>query len=471
MPKTALGILLTPGELLAVRVRTGWRGSVVDLVTRREVPAPDGGEADSTLAEALGRADPVVAALRTDEVFYREVELPFGDLRRLTLAAPLEAEESLPLPLEELVCDVYPLERSARHSRVLVAAAPTGRVGRLLTALRPLGLIPQIVDVEALALATVARLSLPPGETALILDASTHLAQVVVVRDGLAWSFHAFSARTGDPELVQEVRSVLEGIVATGTQPTHLYLSGTAASTLDEEAWSQDLGLPVRRLPFPRAGVQTSARAGLTWPQWAIPLGLALRGARAKGASPVNLLKGPFAPPRAAAPWRQTAVAAGLYAAVLVALWGATAWTEASNRREHLRALDAAIRQTFQAAVPEVRNVVSEVDQLRTKVTELETRDRNLTSLSNEETSPVRILRQLSASIPRDIDVEFRDLSIDPERVRIEGSTTSFRESERIKAAIIAADPRFASVTSDAKDGAKPGEVLFTLTINLAEKR
>jgi type II secretion system protein L len=471
MSKTVLGIQLTSGELLAVRLRAVWRGAVVDRVMRVELPSPEAAPGAENLGEVLGHADQVVAALPADEVFHREVVLPFADLHRLELAAPLEAEESLPLPLEELVCDVQPLERSSQRSRVLVVATPTERVGRLLSALRPAGLVPQVVDVEALALGTVARHSVPPSQTALVLDVSARLCQAVMVAGGIAQSFHAFSSGGTDPGLVGEVGRYLGRLRAAGPGPTHLYLSGTGALDLDEDAWSQDLELPVRRLPFPRGRVHAGADAGLAWPAWAIPLGLALRVVQPRGASRVNLVRGPFAPPRAAAPWRQAAVAVGVYAVALLALWATSAWIEASNRTAHLQALEAAIRHTFQATLPQVRNIVSPVDQMRAKVSELEQRDRNLASLGNRDTSPLRLLKELSAAIPRDIEVEFRDVSIDPEHVRIEGATTSFRESERIKNAIVAADPRFASVTSDARDGTKPGEVLFTITINLGEKR
>jgi hypothetical protein len=80
------------------------------------------------------------------------------------------------------------------------------------------------------------------------------------------------------------------------------------------------------------------------------------------------------------------------------------------------------------------------------------------------------MLRELSARIPRDVDVKFRELAIDRERLRIEGTTTSFSESERIKSLVAKAFPGFASVSSDAKDGDKAGEVLFTLTLTRARK-
>ena len=60
-----------------------------------------------------------------------------------------------------------------------------------------------------------------------------------------------------------------------------------------------------------------------------------------------------------------------------------------------------------------------------------EERDRGLSALSDAEGSPVRILRELSARIPRDVDVKFRELSIDREHLRIEGTTTRFEEKKR----------------------------------------
>lgn len=469
MPKTSLGIQLTPSEALVVRLKSGWRGIVVDKVIRVERGFPDD-RLYQPEGLALPPAEVSVAALAADQVFQRQVELPFRDRRRVERAAPLEAEESLPLPLEGLVCDVQILSRETGKSRALVAAAPLERMSALLGELSALGTEPQVVDVEPLALATIARRCVSGAETALLLDASVSLCQAVVVQRGTPTAFHAFSVQGTDPELLNEVSLYLSSLESEGLSPEAVYLSGPQALIIDPSAWSETLARRVALLPKPRRGIQVSRGVEISWPLWAVPLGLALRGLASRTASKINLLRGPFGPDRDASHGRRVLVLAGVYGALLLALWGASVWAESSFRQKQYESLRASVRQRFQQTLPDVRNIVSEVDQLKAKVTELEERDRSLAGVLEQHLSPLLVLKELSSKLPRDTEVEFRDLVVDPSRVTIEGTTNSYRSSEKIKADIIAADPRFTSVKSEAKDGVKPGEVIFTLTIDLGDK-
>ncbi|MBI5446896.1 MAG: pilus assembly protein PilM [Deltaproteobacteria bacterium] len=469
MPKTSLGIQRIHAEAVALRVRKTWKGRVVDEVVRVDLSAPPA-EAGSPAPSRFPAAETVVAALPSDQVFRREVEVPFSDARRVEQAAPLEAEESLPIALENLVYDVHPLEKVDGRSRVLVAAAPLEKVAHLVSELKGLGLEPGAVDVEALALANVAQLCLPESGTTLLVDLSAQLCQCVLLEGGKPTSFHAFSARGAGPDLLEELALYLsrwdeeEG-------PEAIYLSGPEALIADPESWGEAAGRPVRQLPFPSRDLQIGASVQISWPVWAIPLGLALRGLGAKTPSRVNLLRGSLVPTRGFLSPRAVAIAAGVAAAVLLALWGAGTWAEISFKETQYRTLQDAIRETFRATVPDASGTGREVDQLRSLVAELEERDRTLAHLADRELAPLRVLKDLSAKVPKDIEVEFRDLSLEDGKLRIEGATTSYEATERIKTAVMASSPRFTAASSEAKDGTKPGEILFKLTVTVGEKR
>jgi general secretion pathway protein L len=238
----------------------------------------------------------------------------------------------------------------------------------------------------------------------------------------------------------------------------------------DLEEWRAALGIPVEILPVPRQGVSVSSDGGIPWPGWAIPFGLAFREVQSRTASQINLLQGPFAPQTGAGPWKKAAAQAGVYLVVLLALWGLGAWSEVSYEGAQYRALVDAIREEFRRALPEVKNVVSELDQMRSRVEELEGRAQSLGSLVDREVSTLRILREISTRVPKDLEVEFRDFTFEEGRIRIEGVTTSFDAIDKIKVDL-AEYPRFSSVTViDAKQGVKRDEVLFKLAITLGRK-
>lgn len=471
MPKTVLGIQMGTTFALGVYLKGGWKSSTVTAVSRVTLPRGGPEERGAALLESgLRPAESVIAAVSGGDAFPRLVTLPFSDRARVVQAAPLEAEESLPLPLEELASHVHVLERGGGRAKALLVAAPTARVGSLLDELAVAGFDPQIVDVEALALATVAGRVLPAAQPAVVVDLSGDLCQAVAVGPNGPRDFYAFSTPADDPGLAREVASLVSRWAEVGEAAPHVYLSGPLAVAQDLGAWEAALERPVALLPFPAEGLIDASGDGESWPAWAVPLGLALRDAAGRRASQVNLRQGSFAPTQESGPWKRVAAMAGAYAAILATLWAVGMWSESAYREAQYQTLRTDIRETFRRTLPRVQSIVSEVDQMRTAVRELEGRAQGLGSLVDRAVSPLRVLREISARLPKDLEVEFRDFTVEEGRVRIDGVTTSFDAIDRIKTDL-SQHPRFSSVAvSDAKAGVERDKVLFKLTINLGRE-
>jgi general secretion pathway protein L len=470
MPKTTLGIQIGPTQAIAVHLKGGWKAASVDRVVRLDLSQIPLEERGPALLEAeLPHADSVISALPADAVFQRLVELPFSDRTKVEQAAPLEAEESLPLPLEDLICHVQMLERDAHHSKVLLAAAPEARLSALVQELTAGGVPPQLVDVEPLALAAVARRSTPVDKVALLVDLSDRLCQALLLAPAGPMAFHAFSSGGPGSDLLPELGRYLQH----WSDPLAVevvFLSGPRAADQDLRAWSTELGLPVDLLPFPSDGTSGREAGPIPWPGWAIPLGLALREGYARNASQINLLQGPFAPNRESGPWKRAAAVGGIYAGVLLALWGVGVWSQASYKNAQYEALKSSVREEFRQALPDVTNIVSEVDQMKVRVDQLETRAASLGSLVDREVSPLRILREVSERIPKDQEVELRDFAVEENRVRLEGITTGFDAIDKITADL-SAYPRFTNVqVTEAKVAVERDKVQFKLTISLGRK-
>ncbi|RMG89454.1 MAG: hypothetical protein D6708_09960 [Candidatus Dadabacteria bacterium] len=463
MPKTAVGLQIRADRAEAARVKGGWKGAVVERVwdARLDPEHPAAGIA------ALGLpADPVVTGLPADRVFPRRVQLAFTDRNRIAQAAPLEAEETLPLPLEDLVWDTVVLGRTGSGSRCLVVAAPADAVADRVDLAAQSGLRLEAVEPEPLALAGLVRAAgLVP---AWVCHLEPDRVQLVAVGPGDDLGFSCLPGGGADPDVLDQVALGLE---ATGLgEEAPLYLSGPLARETDPEAWAARLGRPVERLPLP-AGVQVAdPEARASWPDWAVALGHGLREVWRPARIGANLLQGPFAPADRGAAWKGPAIRAAVYAAVLLALWGGAVAMEIAHRKAQYDALRAAVRERFHEVLPEVTNVVSEVDQMAARVEELENRARSLGSLVDREISPLRLLRDISARIPKEIEVELRDFVVEENRVRLEGVTVSFDAIDKIKADL-AEHPRFTEVAvSDAKTLGGKDKVLFKLTLSLGKK-
>lgn len=470
MPRTLLGVVLARGELAAVHLRGGWNGATVTRV-EHIVTAPGDEEelGPAVLSANLPRADVTVAGLAGDQAFSRVVELPFTDRAKVARAAPLEAEESLPLPLEQLVYDVQVLGKGELGSQALLAATNSAALSDLLAELADCGLRPQVVDVEALGLAAVVRHAAAGEPWVAALDLGKSLHQALLLGPGGPRAVHALSGASNGAEQFAELRGVLGAWGERFAPPAVLFLSGAAALEQDLDLWNEQLGLPVQLLPLPGNVTTGEAGAEMPWPAWAIPLGLALKEGYAKEASTINLLKGSLVPLRDTGPWRRTALAAAVYVTLLAALWGAGVWNRVTQKEAQYATLTAAIRTTFERVLPGVRAQL-ELEQMRNQVRELEERAESLGSLVDREVSPLSILREISARVPAELEVEFRDFTVEEGRVRIEGSTTSFDAIDKLKADLVQY-PRFANVAvSDAKAGVDRDKVLFKLTITLGKE-
>ena len=467
MPQSVIGLQIRPGRAVAVRVRGGWRGAVVEAVLSPGPLPDDAVEGRGPPSPPDLPPGPVVTGLSADRLFGRTVEVPFRDRSKAAQAAPLEAEDTLPVPLEDLVYDVHVLERTPTGCRVFLAAALRRHAEVLMGVLEGSGGRSTALDAEPFALANVAHAA--GVVPCVVCDLSPDLAQVVWVGPFGPVRFLALSAAGAGPDVLEELARVLDVYPPVSAEGARLFLSGPSAREVNVEAWGARLGTAVALLPFPLGLTGPKGAPDPAWPAWAVPLGFGLREVRRRTPARLNLLVGPHGAPGEWA-WKPVAVRVGVYGAVCLLLWGAGVTTRLAYLRTQYDHLRSAVRQVFRKTLPDVTNVVSEVDQMRARVQALEDRARSLGSLVDREVSPLRILREISARIPKDLEVEFRDFQVEEGRVRIEGVTTSFDAIDRIKAEL-ATYPRFAEVAvSDAKTMAEKEKVLFKLAVALGKE-
>ncbi len=105
--------------------------------------------------------------LASQRVALRVLELPLiEDPQELNAAVRFQAQEELPMPLEQAVLDHRVLERytdgDSSRMRVLVVGARRDSVDRLLSATRRAGLVPELVDLSAFAM--IRALYVAPSE-------------------------------------------------------------------------------------------------------------------------------------------------------------------------------------------------------------------------------------------------------------------------------------------------------------------
>jgi len=116
-------------------------------------------ESESTAmnaAELRQRLNPpehqVVTAIGAEETFCHTLQLPTTQPAELQQMLDLQMDQLTPLPLEEVVYDFEPLGTADGRTRVLVAIARKSAVNERVAALEAVGLPPQRVSVDVVAL-------------------------------------------------------------------------------------------------------------------------------------------------------------------------------------------------------------------------------------------------------------------------------------------------------------------------------
>jgi type IV pilus assembly protein PilM len=164
---TLVGLDIQPGYVTAVQARVNGSilvqraaGAPLPPDTVREGEVLDGNALAETLREMFrdSRLDKRVrVGVANQRTVLRTLELPpLTDRRELATAVRFQAEDQIPMPIDNAVLDFHALgvidTPGGPRQRVIVVAAQRDMVERLLVSVRSAGLRPEGIDLSAFAL-------------------------------------------------------------------------------------------------------------------------------------------------------------------------------------------------------------------------------------------------------------------------------------------------------------------------------
>jgi type IV pilus assembly protein PilM len=164
---TLVGLDIQPGYVSAVQARVNGSiqvqkaaGAALPPDTMREGEVLDGTALADTLREMFREAKldkRVRIGVANQRTVLRTLELPpLTDRKELATAVRFQAEDQVPMPLDNAVLDFHALgvidTPAGPRQRVIVVAAQRDMVERLIAAVRAAGLRPEGVDLSAFAL-------------------------------------------------------------------------------------------------------------------------------------------------------------------------------------------------------------------------------------------------------------------------------------------------------------------------------
>ncbi len=190
MAQRCVGLVIGPRKLKAVELTSRFgevslnRYWLVDLpdyfrgMIFGQAPAPDQGVTlPPELQEILGEESEVSVSIPSELCFYREIEFPFTDLKKINQVIRLEAEGYFPFEMDEYLLDFLPPVSQDHTSQVLTFVLPRSQFSQALTSLNALGIDPAFSGIEGL---TLPLLSInQPEQTRLWLEIGTERSILV----------------------------------------------------------------------------------------------------------------------------------------------------------------------------------------------------------------------------------------------------------------------------------------------------
>ena len=387
-----------------------------------------------------GKGEDLVYLFPSSRTMVHRIPLPFRERKKNQQVVKFEVEPFLPFPADQVVVDFYAADKDEAGKEALVFAARKGDLGESLSMLKEAGLDPERVVPEALALFWLIRglgkaadgpgalLDLGQENATLILWQRNRLnlaRSIPISGGGIAAAAHPNLAR-----LAEEVnRTFLSAGYSPGGQSAReVYLTGDGSLTQGVgQSLSQYLGKPVSPLDLGEAAGEV--------PEEQRPVLCAALGAAWGDSSAdwVNLRREEFAPAQKAQRERGRLKILISYGVILAILGVGSFLLNLYLQERKYGELKAQIRKEFFQALPEVKRVVNELQQMKARVQEERAK---LGSLGGGPGggSPLEVLREVSLMLDPGSKVRVTELLVDPESIEVNGEADAFETVNQLKA-------------------------------------
>jgi Tfp pilus assembly protein, ATPase PilM len=525
MPQTVLGIDVGSYSVKICQVLRGF--GEFKLVQFHEVPlvAEEVLSYEQAAAAALTKFfeensvvyDTCVVSIPGHKASFRNMDMPFGNVKKIDQTMEFELETLIPFELEEVLFDYTILSATPQSSKVLTAYLREQDFKKFLEEIQAAGADPRYVGVDTVDLSNLTLLGvLPPMGRYALLDlghtksnfvilegnkvkaircfswGGHHLTQAIAKAAGLPYEpaeslKHTKAQLTDHPEdsinrgvkesfedLMQQVKQTLFAFHEAGEPSLEaLYLcGGTSRLQGVESFFSRRLNINVSLLDVmedsytelmdrekPKAILPTS-------------LALAMRAVYPNKGARINFRRGEYAYKRDIEAIGGSLKKIGALAASVVGLgivYFIVAYMTLSSQVDKMNKNVTKLVTSSVTGLPKsgVKSASSALTLLNSKIAELSDK---LKKIQGEgDLSSLQILKTISASLPpRDqLTVDIEDLNISPDRVRMEGRTISYEGVDKVKSAMEKVKEFKNVQTGNVRKGVRD-EIKFSLSFDIA---
>jgi general secretion pathway protein L len=411
-----------------------------------------------------------VAGFPAQMLCFRNVAVPFQEVKKIRQILPFEIEPLLVSAAEDLVIDFHP--PNSDSTWVLAAAVENRQIAPLLDTMARFQINPKTLGIGSCAHALCLAAHSPGPKDFLFVDVGTKDACLVAVCNRQPCLIRAFVLPASAPvnraaALSREIRLTLQA--AADLLPPDLIfettvVSGPGLSSEIQSALDQQLKMtlvhsdlaPLRMTPAPDAIPQH-------WKPEVNDTALSLALLEINGIESFNFRRGRFAESNF---WKEHK-ASLIRSAVLVVILGILALADLivgiQGKQQQVAALDRQINGIFKSSFPDVKRIVDPVHQMQIQIQKI--RANTVVMGSGMPVKAIDVLNAISRRIPRDTNVEITRLVTGPDGIQLSGNTDAFNAVNAMKEQL-QASPRFSTVTITSATTDRSGKrVSFKLNV------
>ncbi len=463
------GIDITSKYLTVVQTRSSLKGRRVVACTQVPVDPADLNAAFQSLTETVNlKNDTCLVSIPDDQVAFRNLHLPFKDAKKVRQVLPFEIESMLPVPIEDLLIDFIIVDDPAGGG-IFAASVKKTFISEYLGALHANGIDPDILDVRGAALASwvLGQGGTPDHLLVLEIGWKRHALvlclgrRIVLIRSFVSVPvvppLSEVQGDAADEENLSHegMEGKFQSLCAVVHQTVHAYLAGVETEARPEQIFFTGEGaqgplaadLLSRFLDMPAFAIDVSQDRNVSIEpdmagEWSpalmsSALALTLRNGGKQGG--FNFRRDEFSRERHYLGFRKALPKLIVFGVLILSFLAADMIIDTYALKNAYGTLDQQITAVFRETMPRTTRIVDPVQQLRISVEEMKR-----SAASNPGTGPqstvLDLLREISRRIPGSIRVEVRRMVVDPDTVRISGTTDAFNEVDQIKNNLAGAD-------------------------------
>ncbi|BBO80152.1 hypothetical protein DSCO28_07180 [Desulfosarcina ovata subsp. sediminis] len=483
MSRRVLGLEIRASSVGAVLLESSFKGSVLQaqaFVTLAETDTAEDDEANllNALISVVDTLNPAgatcVLGIPTTMVSFRNLSLPFSDLKKIRQILPFELEPSLPLPVDELLFDVETVKRDGQQHDLLAFSVQKNHIQRYLDLLQKVNLRPVAIMPSAYAAAHSMALDASSTGDFVFIDTGDGHHSAYMVCSGHVRMVRSLPVIREATQLLRNLETTLERTF-TATRdsldidfnPTSVVLGGPDAGLLPPAGNDPGmLGLPVRSLSEVRSFSRLKGEFNdPAWQTGQLDGALALALVETEGMAGINFSTERTSVQHYWSEYRgQIILTATLLLLTIIAALGAQMLSVTARQRQ-VAALDSQIEAVFRETFPEITRVVNPLQQMQIKIREAG--DAGLgPEMPGAGVRVIDILNGLSQQIPDTVDVKVNRMVMGADNVVLSGNTDTFNTVDDIKMRLEKADI-FKSVMISSADLEKSGQrVRFKLKLD-----